>query len=103
MQIFQELQKKMYSIGFSPQLKPHNNKIVSVLVIIFVTVILLLIFPIYEANNAREYMESIYICNVCIGMLVSLTNTVLKSKKLFEFIKSMDEFVNDSKWNFDHF
>lgn len=97
MSILQEVQKSLKAIGFSPKLEPFNHRISSIFVISFSGVISQWIFLIYEADSGQEYMESIYVATACTGVLLSFSNTILSTKKIFLFINSIDEFINESK------
>lgn len=102
MQILQEVQKNLCVMGFSPELKPFNDRVLSILIISFPAVLSQFHFIIHEANNAQKYMESFYIISVCMSDFLCFTNTILNSTKIFSYIKSSVEFVNESKWNFNN-
>lgn len=102
MQIFQEVQKSFISLGFNPKEEPFNHKIVGILAATLLAVISLWIFLIHEANSAESYMESIYDITAATGLLLSLASTVFIKQKLFSFIGSFDEFLNECELNFKH-
>lgn len=96
MQILQEVQKSFNSIGLGPELEPFNRKILSTLVGIFPGVVSLWIFLIHEANSAVKYLESIYVVTTCSGFFICFASTIIITKKLFAFIKIVEDFVNES-------
>lgn len=97
MRIFQEVQKNLYSLGLSPELKPFYGRNLSLIAITFPTVVLQWILLIQDANDVQTYLESIYAINTCTGVFICFISTSLDSMKLFSFIKHDEEFVNESK------
>lgn len=97
MQILQETQKHFIWLGLDPQIEPIHDRLLSILTITCPAVISQWIYLIDEAHSPREYMESIYVVTTCTGILVSYASTIVIRKKLFSFVKSYDEFTNESK------
>lgn len=97
MQTNQEVQKAFHSIGISPKLEPFNHRVLSILAASLLGVISLWIFLIHETNNAREFMRSIFVVTVCTGIFVSFASITLITKKLFSFMKTLNEYLNESK------
>lgn len=102
MQVFQAVQKTFDWMGISPKLKPFNRITSSILAIVIPPYIFLWIFLLHDADNSQEYMESSYAVMTCTGMFLSSASTILIKRKLFSFIDSFDELVNESKLNFNH-
>lgn len=100
MRTLQVAQKSLNSIGFSPELKPFNSKILSNLVTIFPFIILQWIFLFHGANGAQEYIECAYIAVGCTGVFLSFASAVLIAAKFFSYFKSVDDFFNESKYEF---
>lgn len=98
MRTLQEVQTSFDWMGFNPKLKPFNHKIRAILAITIPAVISQWKFLVHDANNAREYMESIYIVSVCSGVFLCFASTIFITKKLFAFINSVDELMNESKY-----
>lgn len=97
MQILQEVQRSLSSIGFNQKLEPFNRRIVSILVTVLPGFISVWVFLIHEADSAQEYMESIYIAVVSTGILLSFTSTISITKKLFSFIENIGECFKESE------
>lgn len=67
MQTLQEVQKSLDNIGFNPNSKPFNRRILRILAITASAIVLQWIFLINAADNAKEYIESIYVVTTCTG------------------------------------
>lgn len=96
MRTLQVAQKSLNSIGFSPELEPFSDKILSNFIIIFPFIILQWIFLFHEADGAQEYIECTYIATSCTGVFLSFASTILISTKFCSFFKSVDDFFNES-------
>lgn len=97
MKIFQEVQKSFNWMGFNPKLAPFNPRILSNFVMRFTSLIFLWIFLIYEAETAQEYMESMYVISTGSGIFLSFLSQIFITKRLFSFIKRVNEAVNESE------
>lgn len=97
MQTLQEVQKSFHSIGFSPELKPFNQRILAILAIIFASVILEFTYLIHEADSAQKFMESIYVTTVTIGSFFCFANASFIMEEIFSFIDSSNETFRESK------
>lgn len=97
MQTLLEVQKAFKSMGLRRNQEPFNQRVLSILVIVFPGLISMWIYLICEADSDNEYMESVYIVTLASGVFLSFATTILITKKLFSFIKSSDEFSNERK------
>lgn len=97
MKIYQEVQKSFVWIGFDQKLEPFNRKISSILAITFTAVLLQWIFLIHVAETAQQYMESMYIVSTCSGIFLAFASSTFTTKRLFSFIKRVNESVDESK------
>lgn len=97
MQTLQEVQKSFLSIGFGPQLKPFNQRILTILGIILAGVVLEFIYLIHEADSAQKFMESIYITTATTGSFFCFANTSFIMEEIFAFINSSNETFRESK------
>lgn len=102
MQVLQEAQKSLESMGFS-QLEPFNHRNLNILSLTIPGFISLLMHLIHEANSTREYMESIFLFTVCAGIYISFASTILITKQLFWYIEDLNEFINESELNLNRF
>lgn len=102
MQTLQEVQRNIKMLGFSPNRRPFNKRILSILVSLCSVSVLIWLYPILEADSAQKYMESIYVVIVLTGVLLSFVSIILAKTTMFSLIRSLDEFWNQSQLNFDH-
>lgn len=97
MQTLQEVQKSFISIGYSPKLKPFNQRVLAILAIIFVGVVLEFIYLIHDADGAQELMESIYIITATAGSFLCFASSSFIMEEIFAFIDSSNETFRESK------
>lgn len=103
MKIFQAFIKKSVIIGIdrnvAKQRYPINVNIVMGFVLIGSGIVCNLLFVIYEAKTFAQYTQTLYIFSVSCLMLSLLTISILKMKKIFEFINNGNGLINTSELN----
>lgn len=99
--VFQAFQKNFAIVGINSnvakQSYPFNVKILLGILLLGSAIVCNLLYVIYKAKTFAEYTQTIYICSVSCLILSALIITILKMKKLFEFIDYTDELANTSK------
>lgn len=98
MKVFQAIQSNFAIVGINPivakQPYPFNVKIVLGILLLGSAIVCNLLYVIDDAETFAEYTQTIYICSVSCLILSALIITILKMKKVFEFINYTDELTN---------
>lgn len=101
MKIFQAFQRNFAIVGITQtvakQRCPVNVKIFLGILLLGSAILCNLLFVIYEAKTFAEYTQTLYICSVSCLTLSALIITILKMKKMFEFINDGNGVVNTSE------
>lgn len=58
----------------------------------------IILFAVYEANNATAYVNSAYSFATAIGMVLSFIDTSLKTVQIFELVDSYEHAAKEGKY-----
>lgn len=98
MKVFQAFQSNFAIVGINPivakQPYPFNVKIVLGILLLGSAIVCNLLYVIDDAETYAECTQTIYVCSVSCLVLSTLIITILKMKKIFEFINYTDELTN---------
>lgn len=104
MKLFQSSQEKFAILGITSDQSIKNNlfngRILAGFLVYILTVILIAVFIIHDANTIWEYANNIYNMSGAIIIVVFFANIVFKMRKFFALIDSCVTTVAKSKFNF---
>lgn len=104
MKLFQSSQEKFAILGITSDQSIKNNlfngRILAGFSVYILTVILIAVFIIHDANTIWEYANNIYNMSGAIIIVVFFANIVFKMRKFFALIDSCETTVAKSKFKF---
>lgn len=97
MKIFQSTIHFLETLGITSQTRPINVRSL-VTILAFGTMTILICASFWEANNFKEYTESIYMSSVTIVIFVTFLFVIWKKENVFEFIDCWEKIAETSKF-----
>lgn len=98
MQLFQSNQKSFEMMGLSSNLHRFNFKALMTFLLYWTLSILYGTFTLLEANEFREYMDSVYLTSATTVMAISFMIFVWKTEDIFHLIHEIEEIVEMSEF-----
>lgn len=108
MKVFKLSEKHLAVMGFTPNQQINNRpewnfrQIIGVVTYAFY-IILYGVYIIFEANSLDEYMDSIFLLNAIVAVMICFINIIFKNDKLFEMIEQFGNEFTVSTYSFDRF
>lgn len=97
MKIFQSTISFFKFIGVTPQSCRFNTRNLMNILILVILVVLFCAYLFFEADNLKDYTESIYMSTAFIAGLLSLVFLIWKKEYIFKFINSWEEITEYSE------
>lgn len=97
MKIFQSTIKYFEIIGITPESHRFNEKILMNISIFLTLIVLCCAYLPFEADNLKDYTESIYLCSAFITSSLAFLFLIWKKEYIFKFIDDWEEITENSK------
>lgn len=100
MKIFKSIEKHFANVGLTAsqsQKHPLNARNSTVLLTFVSNIILAGAYILYETNDFREYIESIFGCSTVAFSAIAFLNFIRQMPKIFKFLSNFDRTINKSK------
>lgn len=95
--IFESAKKHLASMAFDANERPLHRKQLSKVVKSFLAIALECLYLVYDANTAREYINSIIMTTVGVLVCIAYLSVIFKTATIFEFIDHLETIVIGSK------
>lgn len=99
MKAFQQVRMNLASLGFRPNQSPFNKTQLWTYVKVFLSLLLLCLYLVREANTPKEYMDSIFMTAATFFILIGRVSTLLQNATIFDLIDSIEKVITGSELN----
>lgn len=102
MKIFESAKKNLASIDLDANQRPLHRMQLLHVVQGFLAISLQCLYLVFEANTAKEYMNSISMTTIGILVYIAYWSAIFQTSTIFEFIDHYETIVNGSEWKHIH-
>lgn len=105
MNFFQSTVEFFEILGVTPNSRPFNARNLLSIFVFGLTLVLCCVFLVCEAQDVKDYTESIYMSSVFITILLVFLSFIWKKENIFKFITTWKEITESRKcesWKCTH-
>lgn len=103
MKLFESARKSFVSVDLDPNKRPFHRGQLLHIVQGFSATILQLLYLVYDASTAKEYMNSLLMTMVGVLVHFAFWSTIFKTTIIYDFIEKFEAIINESELAFIHY
>lgn len=97
MKIFESAKMSLASMELDANKRPFHRKQLLKVMHSFLAIVLECLYIVYDANTAREYINSIFMTTIGIIVFIAYLSTIFKTTTIYNFIDHYETIVNESE------